>query len=198
MRLTVLIALVLLAPFARAEDKNAARAAYAEGRRHYDLNEFTPALEAFKRAYVAFEDPVFLFNIAQCHRQLGHREDAIKFYRSYLRNQPDAANRDEVNATIAKLESEIADQKQRETQAAAAAKAAAPPPMTTAATPVPPTASTTLVATPSPAPQHTPVYRKWWLWTIVGVVAAGAATGIAIGVTSQRTESTLMPLTVSR
>ena len=45
MRLTLLIALVLLGPLAHAEDKNAARAAYAEGRRHYDLNEFTPALD---------------------------------------------------------------------------------------------------------------------------------------------------------
>jgi len=33
---------------------------------------------------------------------------------------------------------------------------------------------------------------------VVGVVAAGAATGIAVGLTSQRTESSLMPLTVSR
>src|SRR5438270_13593151 len=127
MRLTLLIALVLLGPLAHAEDKNAARAAYAEGRRHYDLNEFTPALEAFKRAYVAFEDPVFLFNIAQCHRQLGNREDAIKFYRSYLRNQPDAPNHDEVNATIARLETDIAEQKQRDRQAANAAQATMPP-----------------------------------------------------------------------
>ena len=26
----------------------------------------------------------------------------------------------------------------------------------------------------------TPVYKRWWLWTIVGVVVAGAAAGTAI------------------
>jgi hypothetical protein len=50
MRLTLLIALILVGPFARAEDKTAARAANAEGSRHYDQNEFTPAHEAFKRS----------------------------------------------------------------------------------------------------------------------------------------------------
>lgn len=196
MRLTFLIALVLIPAVVHAEDKAAARAAYAEGRRHYDLNEFTQALESFKRAYVAFEDPVFLFNIAQCHRQLGNRDDAIKFYRSYLRNQPDAPNRDEVNATIARLEGEIAEQKRRDRQAAEAAKAAAPPPATAALAPTPTT--TTLVAT-APAPTHrTPVYKKWWLWTIVGVVAAGAAAGIAVGLTSQRKEPAFMPVTVTQ
>lgn len=35
----------------------------------------------------------------------------------------------------------------------------------------------------SPAPpmeEETPVYKKWWLWTAVGVVAAGAITGIVL------------------
>ncbi len=31
--------------------------------------------------------------------------------------------------------------------------------------------------------QKRPVYKKWWLWTVVGVVAAGAAVGIGVGVT---------------
>lgn len=30
-----------------------------------------------------------------------------------------------------------------------------------------------------------PVYKKWWLWTIVGVVAAGAATGLAVGLSGR-------------
>jgi len=28
----------------------------------------------------------------------------------------------------------------------------------------------------------TPIYKKWWLWTIVGVVAAGAGVGVGLGV----------------
>src|SRR4051812_22084358 len=118
-----LIALALLCAMprlSRAENKDAARRAYAEGRRRYDLNEFAPALEAFKRAYLNYEDPAFLFNIAQCHRQLGKKEEAIGFYRSYLRNKPDASNRDDVKATLAKLESEVAEENERLAAARAA------------------------------------------------------------------------------
>jgi hypothetical protein len=33
----------------------------------------------------------------------------------------------------------------------------------------------------------TPVYKRWWLWTIVGVVVAGAAAGTAIALTNKST-----------
>src|SRR6202012_3844268 len=92
---------------ASAEDKAAARAAFAEGQRRYDLNEFEAALAAFKQAYLAYEEPVFLYNIAQCYRQLGNRTEAIKFYRSYLRKVPDAANRREVQELVATLEQQV-------------------------------------------------------------------------------------------
>jgi hypothetical protein len=29
----------------------------------------------------------------------------------------------------------------------------------------------------------TPIYKKWWFWTIIGVVVAGGAVGAAVGVT---------------
>jgi hypothetical protein len=39
-----------------------------------------------------------------------------------------------------------------------------------------------LVATSTPARDaHTPVYKKWWLWTIVGVAAVGAGVGLGVG-----------------
>jgi tetratricopeptide (TPR) repeat protein len=30
-----------------------------------------------------------------------------------------------------------------------------------------------------------PVYKRWWLWTVVGVVVAGAVTGLAIGLSKK-------------
>ena len=183
----------LVAPSAFAVDKEAARRAYEEGRRRYDLNEFGAALDAFKRAYLSFEDPVFLFNIAQCHRQLGHKEDAVKFYRSYLRNVPDAPNADEVKAIAARLQAEVDAQREEDARAAAAAATAASKPAAPEARPV----STAITAT-APIEPRTPVYKKWWLWTAVGVVAAGAATAIALSITSQRTENSFAPVTVGQ
>src|SRR5207302_9679691 len=88
---------------AHAEDRDRARQAVAEGRQHFDLGEYKEALESFKLAYRNFEDPKILFNIAQCHRQLGNKEEAVSFYRKYLSKIPNAPNRDEVQATIDKL-----------------------------------------------------------------------------------------------
>lgn len=186
------------ASVARAENKDLARRAYDEGRRRYDLNEFAAALDAFKRAYLNYEDPAFLFNIAQCHRQLGQKQEAIRFYRSYLRNKADAPNREEVKATVSRLETEVADENARvadERRQAAARIATQPSPAAAATVPATATTATTLTTAP---PARQPVYKKWWLWTIVGVAAAGAATGLALGLTSQKTEPSLMTVTVSR
>lgn len=43
------------------------------------------------------------------------------------------------------------------------------------------------------APETTPTYRRWWLWTLVGVAAAGAATGIALGTTYGRAGEAPLP-----
>jgi tetratricopeptide (TPR) repeat protein len=41
-----------------------------------------------------------------------------------------------------------------------------------------------IVEVPSRAPPR-PLYRRWWLWTVVGVVAVGAAAGIAVAATQE-------------
>ena len=87
--------------------KQEAKARYTTGQSHYNLNEFKEALEDFKEAYRLFPDPVFLFNVAQCERQLGNLDEAIKFYRSYLRNKPKAPNRQEVLRRIDEMQAVI-------------------------------------------------------------------------------------------
>ncbi len=57
----------VLAGAAYADNKEAAKEAYSEGKRQYDLGEYDAALAAFKKAYLNYEEPVFLFNIAQCY-----------------------------------------------------------------------------------------------------------------------------------
>jgi len=89
---------------AQADDAVTAKAKYESGVRHFDLSEFEPALADFKEAYRNKPDPAFLYNIAQCHRRLGHTDDAIAFYQSYLRRAPDAKNREEVERRISELD----------------------------------------------------------------------------------------------
>ncbi len=47
-----------------------------------------------------------------------------------------------------------------------------------------------LVASPAPSTSRfssTPIYKKWWLWTIVGVVVVGGAVGAGVAVGVSRT-----------
>ena len=185
----LLVAFALLVSFVRtaaADDRAHARAAFRAGSQHYNLGEFQQALDSFKEAYRNYEDPSFLYNIAQCERQLGHKREAVREYRAYLNNSENADNRDNVRQIITQLERDLAAEDQRAAAAAQAAQAApaSKPVDTTAATsatskPSLEPASETLTASAPPPPEHKPAYKKWWVWTIVGgVVAAGAATGL--------------------
>jgi tetratricopeptide (TPR) repeat protein len=179
--LVVLFGMVGRAGSARAEDVGAARAAFERGTKAYNLAEYSRALDAYKEAYNLKADPALLFNIAQCHRLLGHADEAIALYRSYLREAPDAKNRTDV-------EKRIEDLQAQQSIGAAATPVAEP------ATRIPvlkqePTSKTAglnlsqLQATDaaainpgaeSPAPSF---YTRWWFWTAVGAVAAGATIG---------------------
>jgi hypothetical protein len=87
--------------------KQEAKARFVAGQSHYNLNEFAEALREFKEAYRLFPDPVFLFNLGQCERQLEHYEEAIRFYRSFLREQPKAPNRQDVLHKIEEMEAAL-------------------------------------------------------------------------------------------
>jgi len=174
--------LVLCCSTAYAEDRERARQAFTEGRQHFDLGEYKEALASFKEAYRDFEDPTFLFNIAQCHRQLGDKEQAVRMYRTFLNKRPDAPNAEEVRRTIATLQEAI--DKERASRTSPPTGTLSPneaPPTTAPAVTTAPTA-TAPAATAPEAEHRTPIYKKWWLWTIVGVVVVGAAVGTGVGI----------------
>src|SRR4051812_18849462 len=96
------------------EAKEKARAFFRTGTQHYDLGEFPEALTDFKEAYRFYEEPIFLFNIGQCHRQMGQKEQAIRFFRVYLSKSPNAPNKTDVKDMIGKLD--LALQQERAAQ----------------------------------------------------------------------------------
>jgi hypothetical protein len=200
----VLNALVVRTASAAEDGRAAAREAYAEGTRLYDVGDYREALAAFKRAYLSYEEPAFLFNMAQCYRQLDDKQEAIRAYKSYLRKSSHPANQAEVERIITELQAMLVQEKasqssppqgtmppkskQNETSGSEPSTAQSPtatPPVEehTAATSAP------LQAAPSEQ-QHevrrTPLYKKWWLWTIVGVVVVGGGVALAVGLAESR------------
>jgi tetratricopeptide (TPR) repeat protein len=105
----LLALLVGVAPARADSSKSAAvlkqaREHYDRGMAKYQLGEFDAAIEEFKVAFDASQAPGLLFNLAQASRLGKHPEQALHFYRSYLRMLPNAANRGDVEARIAELE----------------------------------------------------------------------------------------------
>ena len=114
--------------FGQPASPSPADAAFDEGVRLYDLQDWDAAIAKFKEAYRLRAEPRSLFDIAQSYRLKGDCAEAQSFYKTYRRNYPDAPNIDKVDKFIADLE------------ACAKSKAdrSASPPQTTPTPPAPP------------------------------------------------------------
>jgi len=153
----------------------AARAHYEAGTTQYNLGRFEEAIGEYRKAYELKNDPVFLFNIAQAYRQLGHADRALFFYRRYLSTAPDSPHRDEVQTRIAEIEQKQSEEKQ---SVHAAPEAANDPLKEPPLVPEPEESASTLVGDRSETESESQsVVRTWWFWSAVGavVVVGGAA-----------------------
>jgi tetratricopeptide (TPR) repeat protein len=83
-----------------------AKSHFNRGTSFYNIGRFPDALAEYEAAYLAVQDPPFLFDIAQCHRKIGNSKEALESYRTYLRVAPNAPNRAEVQKHISELERE--------------------------------------------------------------------------------------------
>lgn len=144
---------MLLARVASAEDPEtrSAKRHFDRGQKLFTLGKFDEALDEYQKAYDASPLPDFLYNIGQCHRNLGDYEQAIFSFKRFLQLDPEAPNREKVEIIIDELEDKLERQ--------GAKKRNEPPP-------------------PPPHAEGTPVYKKWWFWT--GVAVVGVAGGVGI------------------
>jgi tetratricopeptide (TPR) repeat protein len=182
LRLALLVALLSAGP-ARADDLAASKAAFVEGKRLYNLGEFRQALAKFRQAYMKYDAPALLYNIAQCHLQLGEKREALNFYRRYLQNTANAPDRAEVQRQVAQLERELGGKP----VVIKPSVPAEPPP---AAPPVVAPAPSVAVAAPPPSDSR-PLVKKPWFWAALGgaAVVVGVSLGVGLGVGLSRTEA---------
>jgi tetratricopeptide (TPR) repeat protein len=100
-----------VSPTFAQDDMQAAKAHYSKATRLYEVGEYRQAIDEFKAAHLAKADPSFLYNIAQCHRQLGEFEPAVTLYKRFLGASPKAANRADVEKRVAEIEADLAAKK---------------------------------------------------------------------------------------
>lgn len=160
--LAAVLALVGVPRAARGQSGGGEDAATREAKEHFyrgeklfALGRFEKALAAYEAAFEAKQLPEFLFNIGQCHANLGDYRQAIFSLRKYLRLRPDAKNRAEVEEYIASLEKKQAREERKLDL-------------------VPKDGETV-----TEKPRKRAFYTRWWFWT--GVVAvAGAGTAVLL------------------
>jgi tetratricopeptide (TPR) repeat protein len=152
---TVLFSLVLatvasLATVAHAQDFEAAGKHFAAAQEAFGARKFKSAAGEFESAYAISKDPVLLFNIGESYEKAGDGPKAVASYKQYLKDQPAAADKSDVQKRIRAIEAKhlrLVDQSAPDDKPAT-------PPTTTA-----PIAAATpaTAATPSPAaPQAAP------------------------------------------
>ncbi len=159
----ILLVTVLAARVAYAEDPatKSAKRHFDRGQKLFNLGKFDEALDEYQQAYEAKEIPAILFNIGQCYRNLGDYEAAIFSFKKYLKLEPDADNREQVEEYIEELETE--EEKGNSKKFRLDKKKEDP------------------VATGSP------VYKKWWFWTGIAVVGVAGGYGIYAATRSETT-----------
>jgi tetratricopeptide (TPR) repeat protein len=159
-----------------------------KAREDFAAGRYQQALDVFAKLYAEKLHPVYLRNIGRCYQNLGDADKAIISFRDYLRKHKaiSAEERKEVEGFIAEMEDL---KKQKSAEASAAETSTAPPKPASTITPLPsapdPASSggkpEALVTAPrGPATEESsPIYTRWWFWTIVAAAAVGAGVGIA-------------------
>jgi tetratricopeptide (TPR) repeat protein len=192
------LALCVLAPaVARAqsdaEKKQKAKEHYAIGTRFFDVGKYGEAVKEYEEAYLLTGDAKLLYNIGQAYRLWDRPEEAVRVYKNYLRQRPEAENRADVEKKIADLERLVEDR--RRSGVPQPAEVAPPPPP--AAQPVPPVLpppgtpvpvagseppppAGSVAVEPPPAAPEAPS-RTWLTYSLLGVGGAGLLTAAIAG-----------------
>jgi tetratricopeptide (TPR) repeat protein len=181
------------APSVTADDKEA-RELFRLGKQAFDESRFERALKYFQDAYELSHRAALLSNIGTALDRLRRDREAVEAYESYLAQVPDATNRELIEARV-----RIIKQAMDKSEPGAHAQPGPQPPAAELA-PTPaeaaragssdaaaPTAAT--AALRDQAPDSGGITTRWWFWTGLGALVAGA---VVVGiVASSGTHSTV-------
>lgn len=97
-------------PASSLGDVDDARTRMDRGQRLFAEAKYGEAVDEFRAAYEKHRFTAFLFNAAVAAERGGKRDEAIALYESFLGSEPNVPDRPAIQATIARLRSEAADE----------------------------------------------------------------------------------------
>jgi tetratricopeptide (TPR) repeat protein len=207
-------------PVSPEQARAQAKAHFKQGAAHYAAGRYDQALAEYQTAYELLPLPDILFNIGQVWRMKGDSARAIEYYNRYLAVEPKGRASDDARAHVTALRRMLEEERaaageeraaraekqlaaERAARAAEEAKAAQERAAAEARAAEQRRAEEKLAAERAAAerlalaaratPPRPPLYKRWWLWTAVGVVAVGVGVGLGVGLGTNRSFNATRP-----
>jgi tetratricopeptide (TPR) repeat protein len=166
------------------------RALFERAEANFKRGQFEEARADYQAAYDVEPLPAFLFNIGQCHRNLGDYERARFFFQQFTRLDPGSPNRAPAEGLIVEMSRLIEAQRPPPTAVPVLAPSA---PSTLAAAPTDAHARPMLQQTSTTPTGSSPFYRRPWFWAGVGgAILLGV--GVAFALSNDDPRGTLPPI----
>lgn len=172
-------------------DDDGCTALVSKAKKAHNEKRYADALRLYQNAYDKVPDARLLVLRGRSYFKQGQSDRALDLYRAALPQLQSDAERHDVEQFIRQAE---------ETMQGKGAPASSPPnalapnlfPSANSQSHDPSVQTAGLVGTEHPDAKASgaPVYKKWWFWTIIGVAAAGVATGIGLGVAAREPDTT--------
>jgi tetratricopeptide (TPR) repeat protein len=141
---------------------------------YYKQERYAEALVEYQAAYSLQPYPLILFNIARLHHKQNRLTEAAVYYQRYL-DSADGERAERARQLLAEVSQAPAAQ--------VAVNEPAPVRLTSPPQPVPPAEAALTKSASVETPAHKkPLYKQWWLWTLVSGVVVGTATAVGIAV----------------
>lgn len=156
-------------PFKSCERDSQCRRHYQDGLSRSEAEQYEAALVSYQSAYARVQAPLLLLSIGRMHHRCGRPEQAADAYRKLLSSslpESDADFEEPARRFLQEAEAEIAKK--------------------TVKPEVPPQTKVDAPIQKPTGDERTPVYKKWWLWTAMGVAAAGIIIGASVGAYATR------------
>jgi len=167
---------------ARDPAETRAREHFRAGQQAYEAGKYDEALKSFSEAYGLHPMPGLLFNIGQCHRKLGNYDRAAVFYQQYLELSRSRENFSAVRALLSEVQTADREQKrktaeeglrQKQIKLAGTANVSRDLGLKEAS-------ASSARAEQIAKPPSDSIFKKWWFWTGVGVIAAGTTAYVVV------------------
>jgi tetratricopeptide (TPR) repeat protein len=172
-------AILLLLASATAVAADDAKVHYQKATAHFAVGEYHDAAIEYEEAFKLKQDPAILFNAAQSFRLAGDNQKALLLYNNIIKLYPSTQYAKDSRERIEKLSQATTTPPPPAPVTPIPPPAPvviAPPPAIEPAAPAPGASATVVSSGPPPSSSEAhPIYTRWWFWTAIGVVAAGAA-----------------------